>query len=1417
MYLLNRLRSVRNPLPLLLGQPCVAVRKASMDTLASCQSFLDKLGCPVCMLDVSEGSIAMINDAAMRRLGYSREECRRLSIERFLSPGELPASESGGIVKVRPRNEAAPSIPFRTSSTQLDGREFVLLIAEREVTSSQGARSDQASPEGHSDLSPAFEIVEELLSTGDLDALCRKTVEFAWQRLGLEECALWLTSSESQELRGTFSISRSGAMRNEQGSPTRSWAEPKIAGWQGWKTDPRIWHQTRLASSQGKPKGGNDEWETAIELRMGDRLIGVLFSNMADTGALVEACSLENLTAYCSTVARIIHQRSPAPEPEKEGNPHHGFSENPAVGILAASLDGGCILWANATLQQFTGLPPGEVKGKRFTDLLASDGASEVARLLEQFGAGEIQSCCTRNTIVRADGVQVPVHLTFSAVASEHRWPGHLAIVVEDVTEWSNAERQKRDLKEGLQLITTAANELLACTSLDELCRKAVELVRERLGLERTGLFLLDEEGKLHGTYGTTLEGTTSDEHALLYDRQSWAGEFLPPWRPDPPRWIVRLGQLPGQPESTMVHDPDRWLAVTPICSAEGPIGIFCNDNAITGKPWDESAQELVNMLATVLGTIIREKRVEEELWRARTSLEQRVRERTAQLDLANTALQLEICERQRAERELRSVAKHAHCILWYAKIEGLEGWQQDTGDGSHFSWSLHVQDEAAAQRVLPLEIPAGKTYGEILRQNLSVVAHMWSPAISALQGNIEAYTQEFSCSDMFGQLRWLCADVQIQRLAENRWEAFGLTTDVTTRKQAREEILRLNRDLQERVAELQTLLDTIPIGIAIATDRQCSHISVNPYLAKLLGVEIDANASLNSSLGLRPSEFLMCRDGKELAPEQMPMQLAAQGETVAYMEFDIVRHDAELVPVMASAVPLRDANGNPRGCVAAFTDISERIRAEEGLRNVAAHTGSIFWHGELKEIQRSEEDLQRGLPRFGWRLHVQDEKAAQKVLPLDVLPGQRYADIWIASRDVEDAARVEALCATNLQAGKNSWSHEYRCTNRFGEVQWFMESVRLKKRRPGRWQVFGVFLDITERKRSDEKMARLAAIVESSDDAIFSATLEGQILTWNAGAEKLFDYSADEVKGRQLSTLVPEDRKNELQEILTQVSAGKQIAPYETVRLRKDGSPVQVSLSVSPVRDPSGKITGAAATARDVTASKRLEKDVLDISAHEQQRIGQDLHDGICQQLTGAYFLTSVLKHKLEGVDPSLATEANKVAILLSTVTEQARQLARGLHPLESSPKGLITALGELTDQINHLFKVQCRFLCEQDIVISDPATATHLYRIAQEASNNAVRHGEATHINIELRQNSGEIWLIIEDDGKGFHTEIETFSGMGLRTMRYRAGVIGGKLIIESGSPGGTLICCVLPVRHACAPEPTVQSKLSQYVGAE
>lgn len=163
-----------------------------------------------------------------------------------------------------------------------------------------------------------------------------------------------------------------------------------------------------------------------------------------------------------------------------------------------------------------------------------------------------------------------------------------------------------------------------------------------------------------------------------------------------------------------------------------------------------------------------------------------------------------------------------------------------------------------------------------------------------------------------------------------------GSVIDITERKQAEAEIVKLNQSLNRRVKELETLLEVIPIGIGIAEDPQCQKIRVNPAFAKQLGISKDVNASLSAPPEERPSSFKVYRDGRELTPEELPMQYAAaRGSEVMDVEVDVVHEDGRIVKLLEYAAPLFDENGKTRGCVGAFLDITERVRAEEEIRKL--------------------------------------------------------------------------------------------------------------------------------------------------------------------------------------------------------------------------------------------------------------------------------------------------------------------------------------------------------------------------------------------------------------------------------------------------------------------------------------------------
>lgn len=207
------------------------------------------------------------------------------------------------------------------------------------------------------------------------------------------------------------------------------------------------------------------------------------------------------------------------------------------------------------------------------------------------------------------------------------------------------------------------------------------------------------------------------------------------------------------------------------------------------------------------------------------------------------------------------------------------------------------------------------------------------------------------------------------------------------------------------------------------------------------------------------------------------------------------------------------------------------------------------------------------------------------------------------------------------------------------------------------------------------------------------------------------------------------------------------------------------------------------------------LEEELLNISSREQRHIGQDLHDGLCQQLVGIEFRNSVLVQQLQNV-PAAQAEAAKIGESIRDVTRQARSLARGLSPVQIEANGLMAALDGLTANAAKLFCLSCSFECPRPVLVENPTVATHLFRIAQEAMGNAIKHAQAKSIVVSLKQSDGELTLTIKDNGRGFSRANRAMESMGLRIMEYRADMIGAMLRVDSTIGKGTTVGCRLKV---------------------
>jgi PAS domain S-box-containing protein len=217
-----------------------------------------------------------------------------------------------------------------------------------------------------------------------------------------------------------------------------------------------------------------------------------------------------------------------------------------------------------------------------------------------------------------------------------------------------------------------------------------------------------------------------------------------------------------------------------------------------------------------------------------------------------------------------------------------------------------------------------------------------------------------------------------------------------------------------------------------------------------------------------------------------------------------------------------------------------------------------------------------------------------------------------------------------------------------------------------------------------------------------------------------------------------------------------------------------------------------------DITERKQLEEAILEIGAREQRRIAHDLHDGLGQHLTGIAFMSKVLEDKLSEKTMPEAAEAAKIVEMVNQAIDNTRQLARGLHPVPAEGAGLMSALRKWASEIEDLFHITCRFQCVRPVEIHDVNVATHLYRIAQEAVNNAIRHGKPRKIEILLTLKGGTGTLTIIDDGTGFARDPAKQPGVGLSIMDYRADMLGGSLKIQANEDHGVTVSCSFPLRN-------------------
>ncbi|HEV2456099.1 MAG TPA: PAS domain-containing sensor histidine kinase [Verrucomicrobiae bacterium] len=335
----------------------------------------------------------------------------------------------------------------------------------------------------------------------------------------------------------------------------------------------------------------------------------------------------------------------------------------------------------------------------------------------------------------------------------------------------------------------------------------------------------------------------------------------------------------------------------------------------------------------------------------------------------------------------------------------------------------------------------------------------------------------------------------------------------------------------------------------------------------------------------------------------------------------------------------------------------------------------------------------------------------------------------------------------------------------------------------------------------------RYENLFENANDMVFTCDLAGRVTSLNRAGEELLRRNRDAIAGAKLFKFIADEQRDAAERWFEQIVQRADLPAPPAEWDFNDGTGQRIKLEISArIVEKQGKVVEVEGIARDITERKRLEREILEISNREQQRIGHDLHDGVCQQLAGIAYRVDILADQLQEKDVAEASEAERIGGLVNEAITQTRSVARGLFPVHLEESGLVLALEDLAANATNLFKIKCEFAGSGSPPILENGVAAHLYYIAQEAVLNAVKHGKATHVTLAVKHTGGRFELSIQDNGGGFDPRNGNSQGMGVRIMQYRARTIGATLDLKSAPGNGTRIVCVF---YAPAHEPAQKSQ--------
>lgn len=298
-----------------------------------------------------------------------------------------------------------------------------------------------------------------------------------------------------------------------------------------------------------------------------------------------------------------------------------------------------------------------------------------------------------------------------------------------------------------------------------------------------------------------------------------------------------------------------------------------------------------------------------------------------------------------------------------------------------------------------------------------------------------------------------------------------------------------------------------------------------------------------------------------------------------------------------------------------------------------------------------------------------------------------------------------------------------------------------------------------------------------------------------NDYGETVSGLTRKQILGRRDEELFPGNVTRPYLPLLKHAMATRKAQRDDVKIVMPDGRIMYIEVTYIPLLDKRGKIERILGLTHNVSDCRRLEQDLLRAAEQEQERVARELHDGLCQNLAAIVIKADCLAQDLKDRHVDVGTQADNLSAMVASAIAEVRGIAQALHPVHPGPDGLRVALEALVEAVREGFTVDCRIRCNGQICVHDPETASHLYRIAQEAISNAVKHSQARSISVTLNQAGDTIRLQVRDNGKGMPTDLSCCNGMGLKNMSRRAALLGGVLQFGRNGKRGTLMSCVAP----------------------